>query len=444
MSEEQIAEQVAATPSQTPPPDPLARTVVYHFAPAEVDAQVDKRLMQLAKNARVNGFRPGRVPMRVMRERWGGGCIAETLAEKAQEKFAAEADTMNERPMSSPQISPSVVAAADGYRVECRYEVMPDIAAPDLSAQKIRRPVLTVGDAETDEMIARLRRDAGEYKETERPARADDRVNVDFVARREGETIEEEKNRDWPLNSPMLKDIADSIVGASAGDTREVKINHPDDHPDESLRGAQTQMEVKINKVFELHPHPLDNSFFAQFGVDGDENNFREMVKDRLTAEVDMRIRRSVHEQAMNALLAATPQFDLPRSLVRAEAAGMIDGMRKEARAHGVPDTTVKMTPQIVSAAVRRVALGLIIGKWREREKIEIAENELETRLHEIATSYQNPEEYKTRARADQRTMHALHLEIIEQRAAAWVCERADTADEKTSLSDLLAAESHV
>ena len=411
--------------------------------PAKLTRWSATRLARIGKTARINGFRPGHVPLRVMQNRWGGRCLAEVLSEKAGARFAEESAKMTERPASSPRVSPSAVAAEGGYRVECVYEALPEVAAPDLSTQKIRRPALEIGDAEIDEMIARLRRDAGEYAEVSRAAQADDCIFVDFRACRGDTTLEEGKNRRWILDSPLLKgEVADALLGAKAGDARDIVIadaaQSAGANSEETSSGEEARMEVQINKVCELRLPELNEDFFARFGISEGEAAFRKMVGERLRAEVAQRTHRSVHDQAMNALLAATPKFDLPRSLVQMEAASMLAQMQNEARARGLPQASAKMAPQMFAEAARRVALGLIVARWREREKIEIADADADARLDEIAGGYENPAEFKARALQDEKMMHALRLEILERRAAEWVCARADTSDEKVSLSQLL------
>lgn len=424
---------------QSPPPNPLARSIIYTFATGEIDALVGARLTDIGKTARINGFRPGHIPLRIIRGRWGGRCLSEVLAEKAGARFNEESAAMTERPASAPQVAPSAVAVEGAYRVECHYEAMPEIAAPDLSKQKIRRPVLEVGDAEVDEMIDRLRRDAGEYAEVSRAATAEDCLDVDFCVYHGDAVVEEEKNRRWILDSPMLRgEVTDSLLGASAGEARTVILKHDDKHPDESMRGTESRMEVQINKVSELHRPELDSEFFAKFGIDGDVDAFRTMVGERLKAEVTQRTQRSVHDQAMNAFLTATPTFSLPRALVQMEAISMHGQMMREVRARGLPQASAQMSPEMLSEAARRVALGLIIAAWRDREKIEISEADIDARLDEVSGSYENPADFKTQVRQDEKTMHTLHLEMLERRAAEWICEHADTVDEKTALSELL------
>ena len=443
------------------PPNPLARKVMYSFASAEIDALVGERLARIGKNARINGFRRGKIPMRIMQGRWGGQCLAEVLSEKAGAKFAEESAAMTERPASSPNIIPAVSQSGEEYRVECRYEAMPQIAAPDLSGRKIRRPTLEIGDAEIDEMIARLRQDSADYAEVARKAQSGDRIEVDFCVRRGDAVLEEGKNRQWLLDSPAIKgEVTETLIGAGAGDSREIVLKPEErqaaetansDAPDiesSADNAAETpaedpRMEIQIRKVLEPQLPELNAEFFARFGVQGGEDDFRKVVGERLKSEVAERARRGLHDQAMNALLAATPKFDLPRSLVRAEAGAMLSQMAREVRARGLPQAAARMTPQMLSEAARRVALGLIIAGWREREKIEISDSDVEARLDELAGGYEDPAEFKTRAMRDENMMHALRLEMLERRAAEWVCERADTADEKTPLSQLLAGGVH-
>lgn len=417
--------------------NPLARSVVFDFSSAEIDRLVDQKLAHIGKTAKINGFRPGKIPLGIVRQRWGNGCRNEVLAEKANARFWEEAPNMAEKPAARPYLLPAA-SGADNYRVECHYEVLPEVAAPDFSEQKITRPVLEVGDAEIDEMITRLRKDAGEYQETARAARAEDCLLVDFGAYHGEELAEEGKDRKWILDSPMLNgEISRQLAGAAAGETRTIKFTHPDTHPEESLRGVEVRLEVAVKTVSELVLPELNEEFFARFGA-ADGNAFREKVGAQLKSEVERRLRQSMHAAAMNALLAATPQFPLPRTLVQAEAEAMHRQMAEEAARRGLPQTAAQRTPQIYAEAARRVALGLIIARWREAEKPEITDEEINQRLDEISSSYENPQAFAARARADERAMQALRLELMERRAAEWVCKTAQTAEEKTTLAQLL------
>ena len=446
----------AASPA-SPPPNPLARIKTYAFAAAEVQAEVDAKLIQIGKGARVKGFRPGHVPLRTARQRWGGQCLRETLAEKAHERFAEEAAAMEEQPATAPRYAPAAVAEGGGlYQVECHYEAMPAIAEPDFSAQEIRRPTLEVGEKEVDEMIQKLRRDSGRYLETDREARSDDRLLVDFEAYRGDELLESGKDRQWILDSPLLHgEVSKQLQGARAGDVRTAMIKQPDDHPEESLRGAEVRTEIKVKSVSELQLPPLNQEFFAQFnlggGADSDSNSdsdskteqeglaaFREEVRGRLQSEVERRLRRSMHLQAMGALLKATPPFDLPREMVQMEAAGMYQKLQEEAKAHGLPGVSAEAVPRVYSEAARRVALGLIIGRWREREKPEIADAEMDAQLDSIAADYEDAAAFKARMKQDERAMGALRLSLLEEKAAKWAQSQTKIVDEPLTLTQLL------
>lgn len=432
------------TMSEAPTPavadnNSLARHKIYTFATGDIDPLVSERLGRMSKTARINGFRPGHVPLRVMRQRWGGQCLSEILTEKANVRFAEEAaQQTGERPATAPQLAP-ITAGEGDYQVECRYEILPDIGAPDFSKQELRRPVLQVGEAEIDEMINRLRRDAGHYHEVARAARADDSVRVDFRALRGDEVAEEGKDRRWILDSPMLsREVSDGLLGAAAGDTREINIKHAEDHPDESSRGSEVQLQVKVHAVAELHQPELNEEFFARFGVaEGGEAAFRKMVGERLRNEVSERLRQSMHAQAMRALVVATPKFDLPRSLLQMEATSMYRQLRRDAQQRGLPEVSAQAA-QVYAEAAQRVTLGLIIAQWQRREKVEVKAEEITARLDFHAENYQDPQAFKTQARKNERTMHALRLEVIEHKAAEWVLSKVTVADEPLTLSQLL------
>ena len=433
-----------AKDSENPAParaqNPLARNITYAFPAAEIDRLVNERLARIGKTARINGFRPGRVPLSIIRQRWGGGCLNEILAEKAGARFVEESPNMPEKPAARPYLAPSPLPSTEGYRVECRYEVLPEIAAPDFSGHTVARPVLEVGEAEIDEMITRLQKDAGQYRETARAARAEDRVLVDFQAFHGEELAEEGKDRAWTLDSPMLNgEISRRLAGVSAGESRTITFKHPESHPEESLRGTEVRLEVSVKTVSELELPKLDGEFFARFGVsEGGESAFRKKVGGRLKSEVSRRLQESMHARAMNALIAATPEFPLPRALVQMEAEAMYRRISADAGRRGLPAAA---RAPLYAEAARRVALGLIIGRWRETEKPEITDDEINARLAEIAAGYENPEAFAARARGDENTMHALRLELLERRAAEWVCQSAKAGEEKITLSRLLNGE---
>lgn len=433
-----IGEGATEEQAVEPAENPLARQLTYTFAAGEVDAAVGERLSQMSKKARINGFRPGHVPMRVMRQRWGGHCLGEILTEKANARFTKEASEMKERPAASPQIAPSSVADGGDYKVECHYEAMPEVKAPDFEKQEIRRPTLTVGESEIDEMIERLRRDAGHYAEVPRAAESTDRVKVDFEVMRDGQKAESTEGHHWFLDSPaMSSEVSNEIIGSSAGDSREITIRHPDDHPDEQLRGVEILLKVKVREVSELHLPEMNEGFFARFGAKTEED-FRKMVGERLTDEVSRRLRQTMHSRAMNALITATPPFPLPRALVQMEASSMFRRMQEEARSHGMPSVSSEMAHHTYSEAARRVALGLIIARWHEDTKTKVSDDEINTRIDEVSSGYEDPKGFAARARGDERMRQAVRLEILEQKAAEWVCESAQTLDEPVTLSQLL------
>ena len=436
----------AANVAPALPPNPLARQIDYAFDLQEIDAEVGRRLSTLAKTARINGFRAGRIPQSVMQQRWGGRCLNEILHEKANARFSAELPNMTERPTAVPQFLPAAVVNDKNYQVQVRYEVFPEIKPPDFSRQTIVRPLLQVGDAEIDEMIAKLRRDVGHYTETTAAAataQEHNRVTVDFSVSHNGEPPEESKDRKWVLRSPTLGDeITRQIIGATIGETRDIKLKHPDNHPEESLRGTEMDIKVTIKSIEELQLPPLNDEFYARFGVTASEDTnmetaFRQLVAARLKSEVDNRLRQSLHNRAMNSLIAATPPFPLPHSLVQMEATSMYEQMKKNAEQQGMSEISPQMTTHIYSEAARRVALGLIIADWRTRENVEVSEDDITARLNEIAASYENPTEFVTQTRKNERFLQALRLELIERQAAEWICQSAQTSEEQITLSQL-------
>ena len=426
--------------------NPLIRFVTYQFAENEVKALVQQRLSQAARSTKINGFRPGKVPLNVMQSRVGERYLLDVLGEKTGQQFNADAAAFaeSERPAAAPRMIRPPHSQNGQYQVECSYEVMPSVEAPTFDKQKLRRPQLNIGDNEIDEMVERLRNGKKEYHETPRAAEKQDMVRVDCIVRRGDAVVEDVKDRPWHLDSPMIvSEVLQALVGAAASEKRQVQYTVPETHPDADMRGATLQMEIVVNAVLAPHLPELNDEFFAGFGVkEGGLAAFRIMVGEHLQTEVKHRIAATMRNRVMDILLRATPVFPLPQTLLMQEVSSIMQRTEADLEARGLSKSLAKLTeesaPRVYGQAMRHVTLGLIINAWREREKVSVGDDEIAARLNDIARDYEDPDEFKQRARADERALHSLHLSLLEDKVADWVAGRVQVVDVPVTLSQLL------
>ena len=439
--------QEAATPAagggDAPPANPLLRRAEYAFAAEDIDREVDRALAEQGRRSKIKGFRPGKAPVSVMRRLHGKAALQQTLIMRAQQRFAEEMqkDQTQERPAGAPHFAPALAAANNNYTVECEYEALPQIEEAKFDGKKIVVPALQVGDKEVDEMTEILRERHGKWEASEDAAGENSRVIANIATFREkadadGEPLEELKNRPLHLADPNLRpDFAAAIKGAKAGDTREVAFELPKDHPEEGLRGAKVCAKITINAVEALRKAELTDAFFAQLGVgEGGLPAFKENTRKYLKREVAIRLKNARQQRAMDSLIECTPEFPLPQMMLYEESVRLLQG----ARARMGKAAEGLQLASFVPEATRRVRLGLILSAWQKRHKPNISDKAREEKLAEIAEEYEDPEAIKAKLRADKGQMEAVHLSLLEDKVADWVCEQAQTGEEPVTLAQIL------
>ena len=425
-----------------PPANPLAREHTLTFDRAEIDAAVDAQLRKLQPKAEARGFRKGRVPLDVMRRHFGPKRLGEELTRRAEKRFNEEKQKTGEHIVGgagSLRLVSAAPAENGDYRIRCGYEVFPDVAPPDFSNVRVSRPVVPIGEAEVERMIERLRNERGQFVAVDRAAGENDMVTVDYQATERGARVDGAANRKWLLGSPQMDAVSEALAGARAGDVRSLDLNHGADHPDPEWRGRRVRMRVSVKEVSELRLPELNGEFFALFGVaEGGMDAFRKKVREMTESESRKRVEMTVRERALTALSAATPHFPLPHILVQSEAALLRRQDMEIARQQGLPDAAVNAnTAQYAFVAARRVRSGLVVDAWRRRENIAPTREEVEERLAEVALGYDDPEDFKTRARANPEIMGNVELQIVEDRAAEWAEARAQKTEQPLTMEQL-------
>lgn len=376
----------------------LERRMTVGIPAEQVEAEVTKRLQQATKTVRLNGFRKGKVPMSVVKQRFGAGVRQEVLGEFMSRSFYEAVQKEDVRPAGQPSIEPKELSEGKDVEFVATFEVYPEVTLGDTSGFEIDKLVAEVTEADVDNMINVLRKQQASWTEVERAAATDDRVNIDYTGTKDGEEFQGGKADGQNLvlgSSSMIPGFEDGLVGLKAGDEKVLSLTFPEDYHAEELKGAAVEFTVKVNSVAEQQLPELNAEFFAKYGVEGEDvDQFRADVRKNMERELKNAAKSKLKTQVMDKLIAAN-QVDLPKALV----AGEVDALRNQMMqqfggAQANLDLKALLPDEMFAEqAERRVALGLIVGELVKTAEIKVDPARVRTMVEELASTYQDPEE---------------------------------------------------
>ncbi len=414
--------------------------------PAErVEQEVDNRLQQAKKNVRLPGFRPGKVPMRVMRQRFGAGVRQEVLGEVMSQSFQDAVVQENLRPAGQPTIEPRNLEAGKDLEYVATFEIFPEVTLKDVSGFTVEKPVAEVSAEDVDSIISVFRRQQGSWQEVTRAAQEGDKINIDYDGTRDGEPFEggSAEGSDLELGSGgMIPGFEDGVVGLSAGEEKTLELTFPEDYHEESLQGAAVQFAVKVNSVSELELAPLDEKLFAAYGVEGDdEAEFRKEVATNMERELRNAISARLKQQVMDALLEAHDDLEVPQALVSQE----IDGMRRQmfqqfggASAENLDLKSLLPDEMFTERAARRVKLGLLLATLISDRDLEADPDKVRGEIEELASTYEEPEEVINWYYGNQEQLQSVESKVLEDQVVESLLAQASVTDAPCSYQEAI------
>jgi trigger factor len=414
--------------------------------PAErIESEVDTRLQKAAGNVRLPGFRPGKVPMKVMRQRFGAGVRQEVLGEVMSQTFQEAVAQEKLRPAGQPSIEPKSLEEGKDLEYIATFEVLPEVEVVEIKDFEVEKPVADVGEEDIDNIIEVFRKQQGSWETTERAAAEGDKVNLDYVGTRDGEEFEggSAQGSDLELGSGrMIPGFEDGIVGMSAGEEKTLQLSFPENYHNEDLKGAAVEFKVKVNAVQEMVPAELNAELFAQYGVeDGDLATFRTEVKANMVRELKNAVQNKVKQQVMDALSAAHESLEVPRALVGREIEGMRNQMFQQFGGAGGQDLDLKsMLPDEMFSenAERRVKLGLVLAELVSKLKLEVDNTKVREAVEELASTYQDPEEVVNWYFSNQEQLQAVQSRVLEDQMVEKLLENANIVEKNCSYQEAL------
>ncbi len=422
----------------------LERRVSMRLPVEDIDRQVDERLKKLARNARMPGFRPGKVPLKLIAQTYGPQVRSEVLGDAVQKSFTDAVKQANLRVAGYPRIEKKDGADEAALEFSATFEVYPEVKVGDLSGSVIERPQVSVGDAEVAKTVEILRKQRARLVAATRPAQDGDRVTADFAGTIDGQPFEGGKGADFAFTlgeGRMLPEFEEAARGMSAGESKSFKLRFPADYQGKEVAGKEATFELAVKNVESPELPALDAQFAKALGVaDGDLDKMRGEIRANVEREVRKRVDARVKAQALQVLLDAVP-LDLPKSLIEMEAQQLVERARADLQARGVKLEQVPLNPaSFADTAKRRVALGLIIGELARAESLQPKPAEVRAMVEQEAQTYESPAEVVKWFYMQPQRLSEMEAVALEANVVKWVLSKAKVVDKEVSFDELMGA----
>lgn len=413
--------------------------------PAErLDQEVEKRLKDIRPRIRIDGFRPGKVPPAVVKQKYGDSVRQDVLGEIIDETYREAIKDGGYAPAASPQIElVSGMAANEPVKYIATFEVMPEVNVQGLDSISITLPHTTIGDKDVDDMITTLRRQQGAFVEADKAAEDGDRVTVDFVGRIDDVAFDggSGENVNFIIgNGQMLPDFEQGLRGGKAGEERTFDVHFPEDYHGKDVAGKTAQFTATVKKVEQLNLPEVDGTFIQAFGIkDGDVNAFRKAIYDNMARELKNAMLRIRRAYMFDALLEKNAEQPIAEGMVRNEIARMAREMQLERQ---IPDAKAReeLATRVFDEAARgRARLSLLINKLFEERKPELDKARVEERIQSIATTYEDPQEVINFYNNDRDARTNLEAAILEEQLIDQLYEQAQVSEEEKTFQEVMA-----
>jgi trigger factor len=410
----------------------------------EIDSEVENRLKRLSRTVKMHGFRPGKVPLKVVAQQYGPQVMQEVLGDAMQKTFGEAVRNQNLRVAGYPRFEPKPLSEGSAeFQFSATFEIYPEVVVGDIANAAIERPILEVDASEVDKTIEIMRKQRAAYEPAERAAQDADRVKIDFRGTMDGAEFQGSSAKDQPVilgEGRLLPEFESSVTGMKAGETKSFDVRFPDDYHGKEVAGKAAQFEVTVKEIAAPRLPEVDAEFAKTLGVpDGDIAKMRAEIKANLEREVKGKLKARVKDQVMQALLDAT-RLDAPRSLVEMELQRMQAGARQELAARGlkVPADAPLPMDMFEKQAQRRVSLGLILGEVVKAHELYPKPEQVRALVEEQAQSYERPEDVVKWFYADPERLREIESVTMEENVVTWALGVAKVTDKTVNFEELM------
>ncbi len=420
----------------------LERNIKVSVPIAQIEAEIAARLKHLARTAKMQGFRPGKVPLKIVERQYGFQVRQEVVSDTVQKTFAEAVKDQNYRVAGYPRFQPvPVTEGANNVEYTATFEVYPEVTVGDISGRAIARPVTQVTDANVDKTLETLRKQRAKYEPVDRPAADGDMVNVDFEGLIAGQPFEGNKAANFTVvlgEARMLPDFEAAMVGMTKGETRTFPLTFPQDYA-EAVKGKTADFTVTVNQVAEPKLAPVDAEFAKSLGVeDGDVARLKREVRENMDKEVVKRVRSTVKEQVMDALHDAAT-FEVPRALLDSEIQRMQQAAVEDLKKRGMTTQDLTLPPDLFTdRAARRIKLGLLVSDLVKKNDLGAKPEQVRKAIEEHAESFEQPDQLVRWYYGDPARLGEVEALVMEDNVVEWAMGKMKVEDKPTDFDELM------
>ncbi len=419
----------------------LERKLTVRMPSERVEMRVQERMREMSRTVRMKGFRPGKIPPKIIEQRFGAQVRNEVMGDVIGSTFQQAVADQKLRPAMPPRIS--TMPAKDGeMEYTATFDIMPELDTIDVGSLSITRPTASVGDADVDNMIETLRMQRREWKSVERPAQAGDLVMFEYhVEQQDARYPAEGAERAGTVigSNAMFPEVEARLIGMSAESDARVDVALSEGFREEAMAGKPGTIVFRVLRVQEALLPAVDEAFAASFGIaGGGMEQFRKDVQANLDRELGNALRARLKGQTIEKLLAANAELEVPASMVAAEARALHNAQRQQATQGQRTPEQVPTEEQLMPAAVQRVRAFVLLSELARQNEIQLDTQRVQDMLRSIASTYEDPQEVVALYARDQELLGGLRNRVLEDQVIDWVADHAATVEEKLSFDDLM------
>ena len=422
----------------------IGRRMTVKVPADELAGAVTTRLKRLARTAKIAGFRPGKVPMKVIESRFADQALAEAADELISSNYFAALSDQSLEPAGPPAIEPKSLTRGEDLEFVANFEIFPEVSKTELTGISIERQSCEVGDDDIDRTIDTLRSQRTNFTTTEKSAEIGDQVTVDFKGRVDGEIFQGGEASDYAIvlgKGSLLKEFEDGLMGASAGDDLTIKLTFPEDYPGTEVAGKEAEFEVKLKEVGVPEMPEVDEEFIKTFGIeDGSVESFRKEIQTSLERERDQRGRAKIRQSVLEALMKDN-EFEAPSALVDEEINRSIAAVRQQLQQQGLPHDAPIDRANYLDEAYRRVRLGLAMHGVVKRLEIKPDQDLVRERITEMGSSYSDPDQFLKWYYEDKSRLAQIESVVVEEQAIDALLQEANVSDTTVSFEEFMRPE---
>jgi len=410
---------------------------------ADIDAKVTERLKRVARNAKIQGFRPGKAPLKIVEANYGAEVRDEVLGEAVQQGFYRAVTEQKLRVAGYPRFEPAAAQAdKENFQFSATFEIYPEVKLGELADKEVEKPAADVTDAEIEKTIEILRKQRTRFNRVERAAATGDRVIIDFKGTIDGVAFEGGSSENFPFvlgQGQMLADFETGVTGLKEGETKNVEVAFPADYHGKDVAGKTAVFEITVKNVAEATLPEVDADFAKSLGIaDGDVEKMRAEIKKNVEREVKRRLAARIKENVMQTLLDTT-SIELPKALVQLEIGRLMEQARQDLAQRGINAKDMPLPSDLFEKqAERRVALGLILAEVVETNKLEAKPEQVKAMIEEFADSYEQPEDVLQWYYASPDRLEGPTSMVLEDNVVEFVLSKTKVVEKAVAFDELM------